>query len=262
MTAEAAEPVASSLTGLMTQLTRSDPTWAVWKSVERAVTGVGDIDAVASRSAWPALTDAVAEWAQTERLGPTIVCRHLPGTQVDVVCSGSALLQIDLHERAAGVAGAETLARMTELDDRGFRVVRAGARAVLLLLSRARRRRAPLLEDDDRRELESLLAADPRGAGLLAAELGPLGSLLPRILRELEEGRAGPRAALELELFHLSCALRDPRQRVAWFRYRLGPGQCAVLAALGAGRRIPADRSQWLESVRRTHPVLGQALEA
>ena len=158
------------------------------------------------------------------------------------------------------MAGAETLARLTELDDRGFRVVRAGARAVLLLLARARRRRSSLLEDDDRRELESLLAVDPEGAGLLAAELGPLGSLLPRILRELDEGRPGAGAALELELFHLSCALRDPRQRLAWLRYRLGPGQCAVLAALNAGRRIPVDRSRWLESVRQTHTVLGEGL--
>ncbi|HWE81789.1 MAG TPA: hypothetical protein VG265_09070 [Gaiellaceae bacterium] len=253
----AAEPGSSSLTRLMTRLTLADPAWAVWKSVERAVTGAGDIDAVAPRSAWPTLTAAVAEWARAERLGPTIVCRHLPATQVDVVCAGSALVQIDLHERAAGVAGAETLTRMTELDDRGFRVVRPGARALLVLLSRARRRRASLLRDDDRREIESLVASDPEGAQALAAELGPLGWLLPRVLRELEKGNTSSRAALELELFHLSCALRDPRQRLSWARYRLGR-KCPVLTALGSGRRVPDDRSRWIESVKRTHPVLGE----
>jgi hypothetical protein len=256
VTGEPAEPGAFSLTGLMTRLTRADPAWAVWKSVERATTGAGDIDAVAPRSAWRSLTAAVVDWAQAERLGPTIACRHLPGTQVDVVCAGTALLQIDLHERAAGVARAETLAGMTELDQRGFRVVRPGARALLALMSCAHRRRAPLLDEDDRREIESLAAADPEGVQMLAAELGPLGWLVLRVLRAVGDGSAGHRSALELELFYLSCALRDPRQRLAWARYRLGRPPCAVLTALAAGRRMPADRSRWLESVAQSHPVL------
>jgi hypothetical protein len=257
LTEEAVERGSPDLVRLMTRLTRADPTWVVWKSIDRAVSGAGDIDAVASRSARPALTAAVVDWARAERLGPTIVCRHLPGTQVDVVCAGPALVQIDLHDRAAGVADAETLVGATELDDRGFRVVRPGARALLLLLSAGGRRGDALL-DDDRREIESLVALDPGGAEALASKLGPLGRLLPHVLDEVGRGRAGVRSGLELELFRLSFALRHPTQRLAWARYRLRPRRCPVVAALALGRRTPVDASRWLESVRMTHAVHGE----
>jgi len=229
---------------LVRRLTACDPTWLVWKGADNVVGGVGDIDSAAAKPAWPQLADAQRAWAEERGLGPTIVCRHAPGTQVMVTCVAGAplrLFQVDVYERAAGVASAAALAGAAVDDAAGFRRLRPGAEGLLLVLAAARSRRRTVAT-------ASRVSDDDAGAEQLAARLGAAGAAA------LALRRAEPRARLRLELELLRQAALHPGRRAAWVRFRLGRGaDCPLLTALDAGRTVHGDAADWLERTVALH---------
>ncbi len=182
-----------------------------------------------------------------------IVCRHLPGTLFLVACEPESgrLVELDVYSRLVlrGTAylEPEELAPLAQLDPRGFRRLRPGAEGLLLLLGNG----AP-----DARLRESL-ASDRDGASRAAALFGRSSHAALLCAEEAAAGRRNRRAMVRWRLGALARVGRAPRlagARVA-FGLRRG-GRCPVLAALAAGRRVPADETAWLEDVRRTHLVV------
>src|SRR5450759_2355838 len=71
-------PRSAAWIDLLRAATDAAPTWLVYKNVESALTGTGDIDAVASSHDFPAISTVVLSWAERFQLWPVFVCNHFP----------------------------------------------------------------------------------------------------------------------------------------------------------------------------------------
>jgi hypothetical protein len=249
----------SARLALLRSLSDVDPAWLVWKHGESAATETGDIDSAAPRAVWPRITRTHRAWAAEIGLGPTISCDHAPGLLVLVACVGDDMLrlsQLDVYARVSRVAPALSLQGAAEVDRQGYRRLRLGAEGVLRLIAAVRRPGRPPRSRKELDSIRKLLTADPRGAELVAAPLGVVGELALSGARAVAAGSWDSGTMTRLELAELLQALRDPRDRLAWLRFRLGSAsRCPVLAALAAGRVVPGDPEAWLGEVARSHEV-------
>lgn len=241
---------------LLRRLSAVDPGWCVWKNADEAVAGIGDVDSAAPRSAWPALRDDFRAWAVAARATPAIVCTHAPGTLVLVARvpdDARRLLQVDVYARVARTVDAAELAPVTELDARGFRRLRRGAEGLFALLAQTRR---PARPPAGLEQIRSLLTSDPRGMEDAAALLGAARKPALAGARAVVNGGWSYAAMAELEPVYLAGAVRRPRERLRWLRFRLRDRKrCGVLAALENDRSIPADADGWLAAVASNHAV-------
>ena len=244
---------------LLDRLTAREPDWFVWKNADAAISGSGDVDSVAPQRVWGAVTAEFHAWASTTGAGPVTICTHAPGSLVAVACVGSdrrELAQLDVYERVGRIGNADTISAAAELDPRGFRRLPPGAEGLLLLLALSRRpgRRPESPEALER--IRSLLRSDPEGAEKAARAVGLGGSLALLGARAVVEGRWSVGAMASLELVYAQRAIVEPRQRLAWLRFRLGrERRCPVLEALADGRRIRGDVNAWLRAVGSNHSV-------
>jgi hypothetical protein len=251
-----------SITSLVTSLTAACPGWAIWKKVDAAVRGVGDVDSVAPTDEWPTVTDVFTRWARDARLGPVVVCRHVPGALFLVACDPASerLVELDVYSHLVlrGMAYLDTdeLAPLTQIDPLGFRRLRPGAEGLFLLLGTMMASSGKLRSGPEER-VRSLLACDVEGMELAAALFGRSSTATLRCAEAVLGGRWNRLAAARWELGALLRIRRMPGLAVArvWFGLRHG-ARCAVLDALATGRRMPSPAAPWLEAVRRTHTVL------
>jgi hypothetical protein len=249
---------------LLRRLTASSDTWLVWKNVESAFEGIGDVDAAAARADWPVIEREFRQWAAEQGVGPVVVCRHIPGgLNLIAVPRGSAtFLEMGVKAqrmwRGATIFELDDLLPMVVVDERGFRRLRPGAEGLFkLLLNGTRRDGGPNETGLQAKHVRELLAGDPEGARQAA---GALGSARRAVLRGARRAAAGgwDRAAmLAVEGWAFLQAVRHPSVSLARIRFRLrGRATCPVVEAiLGEGRRIPPDRDGWLQLLARNHQV-------
>ena len=64
---------------LLRRLTEVSPTYVVWKQIDSALEGEGDIDSAADPSDWDTLEHEFRVWAETNSLEPVAICNHIPG---------------------------------------------------------------------------------------------------------------------------------------------------------------------------------------
>src|SRR5436309_14251038 len=64
---------------LLRRLTDVSSSFLVWKNVESALEGQGDIDAAAAPADWDALEQQFVAWARELELLPAALCHHIPG---------------------------------------------------------------------------------------------------------------------------------------------------------------------------------------
>lgn len=244
---------------LLRRLSDLEPSWCIWKNVDAAVAGIGDVDSAAPREAWSRIEHEFRQWAAESNAGPVVVCRHAPATLVLVACAPddrARLLQLDVYERVARIVRAEALGEISELDGRGFRRVPPGAEGVLLLLSTSRRGGRPPDPPALVARISELVGADPGGAEAATALLGSGRAAAQAAVRGLTEGRWRYGAMAGLEIVFALNAARRPQDRLRWLRFRLaGDNRCGVLSALGAGRTIPGDVDRWLIDVSSNHRI-------
>jgi hypothetical protein len=238
----------------------------VWKNVESALDGVGDIDSAASESDWPVIEYEFRRWATEHALGPVVVCRHIPGglNLVAVPPTMSTLLEVGVKARriwrGSTLFVLEDLKPLMVLDPRGFRRIRLGAEGLLkLLLNGAKWDGSPNWDGLRSKYVIELLQADPEGARMAAHLFGPAQK---GVLRAAERAMAGGwdrRAVLAVEGWALLRALRHPGVAVKRARFRLrAKAACPVVSTiLGDHRRIPSDRDTWLRRVAASHVVYG-----
>ena len=86
---------------LLRRLTLVSATWLVWKNVESALRGSGDIDAAADPRDWPAIEQEFIAWAASEGVGPVVACPHIPGglNLVAAPPRGVTLLEMGVKDR-------------------------------------------------------------------------------------------------------------------------------------------------------------------
>lgn len=250
------------MTPLLTALSDACPGWTVWKNLHRAVTGEGDIDAVAPEAEWSAATDVFAAWASASALGPAYACRHFPGALHLVACDRDSgrLVELDVGCRlvlrgTAYLTPAE-LMPLTELEPPGIRRLRAGAEGLLLTLATlAARGGGRSAAPDDR--IRNLLAGDETGVQLAASLFGISAGAARRCAAAVRAGRWDRRAALRWELLASAGVLRQPGLAAARLRVGLRRrSACPLLDALARGRRLPVPADDWLRVVEESHDPL------
>jgi hypothetical protein len=250
------------MTALLTALTDACPGWIVWKNLDRAASGEGDVDAVAPRSEWEAATEVFAGWATGAGLGPAYACRHFPGALQLVACQPTTgrLVEVDLGARLVlrGTAylSPDELGPLAGVGPGGVRLLRPGAEGLFLVLATLAARGGARSRASGER-VRSLLAADEPGVQLAASLFGSSAAAARRCAAAVRRGGWDRRAALRWELGASVGALREPGLAAARVRFGLARRpHCPLLAALADGRRMPARADEWLELVDRTHDPL------
>jgi hypothetical protein len=248
------------------RLTEVFPRWAVWKNVESALSGHGDVDSFAPVRDWPAVEALWLEWVESQGLRPAIVCRHVPqGPHFVALDDSPWLIQFDVKVRGtfrgSTLIDVDDLIALAEIDARGFRRIRPGAEGVLKLLYNGMRLGGlPDAEGLAAKRVVQLLRADPEGAEEAASRLlGPVQSAVNRAVRAVIAGRWDRRSLVVVEAWSALRSLGEPH--VAASRLFFGlvlKKRCPVLRVIRRDdRRVPVDRERWLAEVRRTHRVIG-----
>ena len=251
---------------LLQGLTRAAPGWTVWKNVDSALHGEGDVDAAAPRHQWPILQRIFRGWAQEAGLSPVVICRHIPGgiNMVALPDNNEPFFELGMKDRriwrGATLFRAPDLEGLLELDPRGFRTVRPGAEGLFkLLLNGVTRGGAPDHAALVKKGVADLLRKDPDGVTLAARLLGPVRAAGIAAAEAVTEGRWDRRAAALIEAWFLTKAVTQPHVSLprAYFKLR-GRNQCPVVSAiLSENRRVDGEPIEWARSVSREHVVYG-----
>lgn len=248
---------------LLRRLTDRFADWSVWKNIDSALTGFGDVDSLAPAARWPAIEGEFRAWAEAHGLTHVIVCRHIPQGP-HLLAFGPRtrhLLQLDIKNRAtfrgSTLVDVPRLLDASRVDDRGIRRVRPGAEGVIKLVSNGLRPggRASV-EGLARKRVAELLARDPEGVGQAAAWFGPAAGALRTLADAVIDGRWDRRAALIVEGWALLRGLAEPRTVASriWFTRYTRPRCPVIMTIRRDNRRIPDDVEGWLDAVRATHP--------
>jgi len=247
---------------LLRRVTREFPGWCMWKGAESPFTRHGDVDSFAPPRDWPRIETVFREWARDNGLGPAIICRHVPQGPHFVTLQSDTpyLVQFDVKVRATfrgcTLIAVEDLARLGEMDERGFRRIRPGAEGVIKLLCNGMRKGGEKNPEGlAKKQVVELLRSDSEGARL-ASEL--VGWARPALLRGLDALLAGgwDRGAMRrVELWAHLKAITEPGVAISRYRFARGPLQtCPVLHVIRRhDRRLPEDREAWLREVARDH---------
>lgn len=250
---------------LLRALTEDVPRWCVWKNVDSALTGTGDIDAAAPDLAWPTIEARFVEWVDEYDLGPAVVCRHIPGglNLVAVPDNATTLLEMGIKARRVFRGGTmfvlDDLVPLFTLDPRGFRTVLPGSEGLLkLALNGLRWDGTPNEEALRAKRVRELLAADPDGVERAAVLFGRGAHAALRGARAAAAGGWDRRAMLTLQTWALTNAVADPQVLARRIRFRLsGRQRCPVVRVLLEDARvIPDDRRAWLREVAAEHEVV------
>jgi hypothetical protein len=246
---------------LLCGLTEISPSWVVWKNVDSALHGFGDIDSAAPRSEWPALSGAFRRWAAANRLGPVIECPHAPNLMHLVALNGDEpFLELDLVGRKVFLGSTlflpEDLAPLIEMDARGFRRLRSGAEGLIKLVGNGTRRNGlPNPEGLRAKRIPELLAGDPEGVREAGRLFGPAERAVLDLAHAVVQGGWDRRAAVAMEGWFLLRALGEPGSVVNRLRFRVAARRCPVLRAVFADRQVPADATLWMHRVAGTHRI-------
>ncbi|MEA2507368.1 MAG: hypothetical protein QOH48_1986 [Actinomycetota bacterium] len=251
---------------LLQRLSLVSDEWLVWKNVDSALSGVGDVDSAAPAAQWGTIETEFLEWAARERLGPAVVCRHIPGglNLIAVPEGASAFLEMSVKERrifrGSTLFVVQDLEGLSQMDERGFRRLRPGAEGLFkLVLNGTKWGGRPNWEGIKEKNIAELLAADSEGVALTAELFGPVKDAAIKGARAAVESRWEPAAMAMVDAWFLVKGARNPviLARRARFRFETRSSCPIVKAILGSRRRIPEDRDAWLEKVAETHTMHG-----
>jgi hypothetical protein len=248
---------------LLRRFTFTSPSWLVWKQVDSALGGDGDIDSAAAPAEWDALEEDFFAWARDFELGPVTVCRHIPGGRnlIAIPPGSPTFLEVSIKHnkafRGSTLFELEDLAAMSEMDERGFRRVRLGAEGLLkLVLNGSKWFGRENAEGLSTKRVCNLLASDPAGVAMAARLFGGAEPAARQLADAVVRGEWDPRAMRIIEAHAVRKALRHPAvaARRAWFRVAAGR-RCPIVQAIGHGRVVGEPRAAWLDMVARTHPL-------
>jgi hypothetical protein len=250
---------------LLRRLTDEASTWAVWKNVEAALAGSGDLDCAAPRSLWPLIEDEVATWAVRHSLGPVVSCRHVPGALFVIAVDPSRSLfhQLDIRARTtfrgATVFRAEDLSPLVEIDPRGFRRLRPGAEGLFkLVINGTGRAGAPRPDALAKEEVAGLLARDPSGAREAASLFGLVRGAVLQGAQQAAMGQWDRAAMCRVDAWARVKALMHPKVLVGQVAVRRAKRTCPILrTSIQNARRIPGDIAGWVTAVTTTHKRYG-----
>jgi hypothetical protein len=246
---------------LLRRLTNVSSTFLVWKNVDSALDGQGDIDAAAAPADWDALEQQFLEWARELDLLPAALCHHIPGGRNLIAAPMGTPTFFELsikHDKAfrgSTLFVLDDLLAMSENDDRGFRKLRPGAEGLLkLVLNGSKWLGRPDNEGLTSKHVRELVASDPEGVAMASKVFGPAQSAARTLAVAVAEGGWDRRAMCIVEAHAVAKGFLHPSvmARRGWFRLT-AQRQCPVVYAIGHGRVIQEPRDAWLADVARGH---------
>ncbi len=249
---------------LLRRLSDVSPHWVVWKNVDSALSGTGDIDAAAPPTDWPVITDEFRRWAATYALGPVVVCRHIPGGLNLIAVPPRMPTFLEIGVKARKVWRGATLFVLDDLkplmieDERGFRRLRLGAEGLFkFVLNGTRRGGRPDWDALRAKHVLEQIRDDPAGTRAAARLFGTVEDSLVKATERAVAGEWDRTAMLKVEAWALAKALGAPRVLLDRLRFRaVSSATCPVVATLlTRRRRIPDDREAWMRLVATTHSV-------
>lgn len=243
--------------GTLRALTQASDRFLIWKNIESALNGEGDLDCAAPQAEWTMLRTRLDVLATDAGLPEFVSCTHLPGVQLNVTIDpvSERIFEVDFcdrqHFRGRVLFSADSLIELAIDDPRGFRRLRPGAEALYLALLKGITRRGGLRYES----LEAarvLAASDPEGARLAAEQLGRLGSIGFRLLVEAPDGwrRTTAMAAQVSAVSWLGTHPAGIGDRIRMRRRIASP--CPVLQAVLHGRLVD-DAAVWLKRAALEH---------
>lgn len=250
---------------LLRELTDKHPGWAIWKNVDSAFEGTGDVDSFAPPEDWDAIQATFVEWARSNGLGPVLVCRHVPqGPHFITLQQDSPyLVQLDVKQRGtfrgSTLIDASTLLPLTEIDPSGFRRIRPGAEAVIkLCMNGIRKGGLPNDEGLRTKNVAKLLASDVDGVLSASHLLGPARLALLRGATALLKGGWDRPAMATVEAWCAARALAEPRVAASrWWFLNVVAKRCGVIDLIrDHDRRIEGDPAAWLRAIAADHELI------
>ena len=246
---------------LLRRLTDVSSSFLVWKNVESALDGQGDIDAAAAPPDWDALEQQFLEWARELELLPAALCHHIPGGRNLIAAPVGTPTFFELsikHDKAfrgSTLFVLDDLLTMSEWDDRGFRKLRPGAEGLLkLVLNGSKWLGRPDVDGLTSKHVRELVASDPEGVAMASKVCGPARAAARRLAAAVADGGWDRRAMTTIEVHAVAKGFRHPSvmARRGWFRLT-AQRQCPVVYAIGHGRVVTEPRDAWLADVARGH---------
>jgi hypothetical protein len=246
---------------LLRRLTHVSSSFLVWKNVESALEGQGDIDAAAAPADWDVLEEQFLEWARELDLLPAALCHHIPGGRNLIAAPVGTPTFFELsikHDKAfrgSTLFVLDDLVAMSDMDERGFRKLRPGAEGLLkLVLNGSKWLGRPNDEGLAGKHVRELVASDPEGVAMASKVFGPAERAARSLASAVAEGRWDRRAMCTIEANAVVKGFRHPSvmARRAWFRLT-AQRQCPVVYAIGHGRVVSEPRDAWLADVARGH---------
>lgn len=249
---------------LLARLTRALPLWGLWKNADAALAGHGDFDSTAPVEDWERIIQEFSGWAVGLGLGPVTACREVPGVLFLLALDREKgeVLELDVNARKYfrgwTMFRPVDLAPVMEIDERGFRRVRAGAEGLILMVQNGLRWGGrPDPAGLARKRVADFLRADPEGVRLAARLFGAARGAAERAAAAVARGGWDRRAMLTLEGYAGLRALGAPG--IAFGRL-LVPGRkrrCPVLRTIFEDDRKVADPGRWIRAVAEAHEVHG-----
>jgi hypothetical protein len=245
---------------LLRRLTQLSPHWGVYKNVDSALTGRGDIDSISDPADRDLLIEEFTLWSTRNGLSPVFRCPHLPGSVLAVALRDRRdLVELQLSEwvffRGAALFEAADVSALMVIDDRGFRRLRPGMEGLLLLLINGTKLGGrPNYPGIHSKRVVELLRVDPEGVHASRGLFGSAWSAVSRLVKAVLDGGWDRRSALVVEAWASARALRSPQLLGARALLRLTGGKsCPLLPILRRGRRLDGDVEAWLSAVKRGH---------
>ena len=249
---------------LLQRLTDVFPRWAIWKNVESALAGTGDVDSFAPPGDWPAIQEVFREWVREQGLGPVIICRHIPQGPHFVTLQDESpyIVQLDVKERAtfrgSTLVDFETLLPLSEIDARGVRRVRPGVEAVIKLCTNGIVKGGrPNWQGLEEKNVAALLAADPEGLRAGAKLLGRAERALLTGAEALLAGGWDQRAMATVETWSFLRSFAEPAVPASrWWFLRVTAKRCPLLRVIRQhNRMVLGDRDQFLRDLAPNHEI-------
>lgn len=251
---------------LLRRLTEVSSDWTVWKNIDSAFTGGGDVDCIAPGEDWAAIQHEFHNWARAQGLGPVISCPHVPFSltlvALDPAAPSETFYEVDAFRRSLFLAS--TLFRPSDLrplasvSDQGFRRLRPGAEGLLKLVHNGTKRGGRINPDGLRiKRIPQLLEEDWEGVEKTAHLFKQAESAVLQGARAVVDGGWDRKAMMRTEAWSLARAALEPDAVLARVRYRFNKKRCPVLRTKFESKRLVGpDTRSWLEEVAKTHEVL------
>lgn len=249
--------------GLLRDVAEESPSWVIYKNLDSALYGVGDVDAAASPAEWPRIQQVVSAYARRLDLGAVRACNHIPGgvNLIVVPSDAETVLEIGIKEykafRGSALFTWDVLQPFAVSDPRGFRLVRPGVEGFLkLLLNGMLRGGRPNWQGIRDKHVIEDLRKDPEGAAAAVMLVSRLSRPAARTLvSDAVSGRWNRLAAIAIESVAIGQAVIHPGTAVDRLSFRYGSSRdCPIVRVLLDGkRRIPNNRGLWLEEIDETH---------